>query len=290
MVIEQLPAPDVVVHGDAEVGEGPVLDRRTGRLVWVDITQGWLHQTDLGADRTDSVRFATMLGAALPRESEPGFVLAVSDGLGLWVPDGGLDLVDPCLPEPHLRFNDAKCDSRGRVWGGTNHLEFVPGEGRLRVWDGTGPSRVAAEGMTLPNGLGWSPDDRTMYLVDSFEYLLLRADFDADSGTVGELTTLTRVEPGYPDGLAVDVEGNIWVAVWDGWEVRRFNPRGQLTGVIRMPVAQPSSCAISDSGTLYITSARSGLDDAALATQPLAGSVFALDIGVAGVPVSAFKG
>lgn len=290
MSIEQLPTPEVVIPADAEVGEGPVLDRRTGGLVWVDITQGRLHQTDLTTGQTASAHFDTMLGAALPRADEPGFVLALAEGLALWTPDWGLDLVDPCLPEPHLRFNDAKCDSRGRVWGGTNHLEFVAGEGKLRVWDGDGPSQVRAAGLTLPNGLGWSPDDRTMYLCDSFEFLLLRADFDAESGTVGEFTTLTRVEPGYPDGLAVDAEGNIWVAVWDGWEVRRFSPAGELTGVIRMPVAQPSSCAISDDGTLYITSARAGLDDAALAVQPLAGSVFALDVGVPGVPVSAFRG
>jgi sugar lactone lactonase YvrE len=290
MGIEPFPAPEVVIPADAEVGEGPVLDRRTGRLAWVDITGGWLHQSDLATGETTSEHFDTMVGAALPRESEPGFMLAVAEGLGLWTPDGGFELVDPCLPEPHVRFNDAKCDSRGRAWGGTNHLEFVAGEGKVRVWDGTGVSKVQAEGLTLPNGLGWSPDDRTMYLADTFENVLLRADFDADAGAVGQFTPLCRVEGGYPDGLAVDADGNIWLAVWAGWEVRRFSPTGELTGAVRTPVAQPSSCAISDEGVLYVTSATSGLDAVARAVQPQAGSVFALSIGVAGVPVSAFKG
>jgi len=287
--VEQFPTPQVVVPATAEVGEGPVFDARTGRLAWVDITQGWIHQTDLSTLATESAHLDTMVGAAVPRKSGPGFAVAISEGLGVLV-DDELQLLDPCLPEPHLRCNDAKCDSRGRLWAGTNHLEFVAGAGALRRWDGESPSEVVASGFTLPNGLGWSPDDRTMYLVDSFEHQLLSADFDAETGEVGEFSVLCMLEGGYPDGLAVDADGNIWVAIWDGWEVRRISPAGELTGVIKMPVAQPSSCAIAEDGTLYITSATAGIDPDALAKQPDAGSIFTVSIGVAGVPVSAFRG
>ncbi|KAA1421798.1 SMP-30/gluconolactonase/LRE family protein [Nocardioides humilatus] len=290
MSVESLGAPEVVVPASAEVGEGPVLDSRTGNLVWVDITQGWLFQTELVTGATESEHFDTMVGAALPRTDEPGFLLAVSDGFGLWTPDGGLTMVDPCLAEPHLRFNDAKCDSRGRAWGGSLFMDFTPGGGELRRYDGTGPSTVHARGLTQPNGIGWSPDDQTMYLIDTQKYVLLRADFDADSGEVGEFSALCAVDGAYPDGLAVDLDGNIWIAMWDGWEVRRYSPAGEQTGVITMPVANASSCAISADGTLYITSANAGLSEEALAAQPLAGSVFAINIGVAGVPVSGFRG
>ena len=113
-------------------------------------------------------------------------------------------------------MNDAKCDSSGRLWAGSNHMEFEPGAGSLHRWDGLGPSVVQRTGFTLPNGLGWSPDDRTMYLVDSMNNRLLRAPFDADDGRVGEFSLLCTVEPGLPDGLTVDMDGNIWVAVWSG--------------------------------------------------------------------------
>lgn len=290
MTVQQLPTPQVVVEATAEVGEGPVLDRRTGMLAWVDITQGWLHQTDRATSVTHSTQFDTMVGAALPLAEAPGFLLAVSDGFGLWTPGGGLELVDPCLPDSYLRFNDAKCDSSGRAWGGSLHMEFLPGAGTLRRYDGSGPSTVHATGLTQPNGLGWSPDDATMYLIDTQQHVLMRADFDAAAGEVDDFTELCLLEGAYPDGLAVDAEGNIWIAMWDGWEVRRINPAGQQTGVIRMPVAQPTSCAISDDGILYVTSGSAGIDATARVQQPAAGSVFALDIGVPGVPVAAFAG
>lgn len=290
IAFETFAAPRVVIPATAEVGEGPVLDHRTGRLVWVDITQGWIHQTDLATGNTRSHHFPTMVGAAVPRQDGPGFAVAVAEGFGTVSAEGDLTVDEPCLPEPFLRSNDAKCDSRGRLWVGTNHLEFEPGAGRLHRWDGAGPSAVQAEGLILPNGLGWSPDDTVMYLVDSFANVLLRADFDAEAGAVGAFTELCRIEDGLPDGLAVDAQGDIWVAIWGGWEVRRFDPAGKQTGVVKMPVAQPSSCAISADGTLFVTSATSGLDPEARAAQPHAGSVFAVDIGVAGVPVSGFRG
>lgn len=281
--------PTVLIPAHTEVGEGPVLDPRTGELVWVDITRGELRVNDLASGAGSVVGLGTMLGAAVPRAARPGYAVAVAEGYG-FVVDGLLELTTPDLADPTLRSNDAKCDSRGRLWAGSNDLEFVPGRGQLRVWTGDGPSRVAADGFTLPNGIGWSPDDTRMYLVDSMTHLLHSAPFDADAGTVGEFTPLAEVGQGLPDGLAVDTEGCVWVAIWGGWQLQRFSPAGELLERVVMPVSQPSSCAFAADGTLIITSASAGLDDAARAAQPLAGSVFELATTVRGVPVASFAG
>lgn len=279
--------PDVVVRSQAEVGESPVWDHRSGRLCWVDINNGHLFQDDLSSG--DQIRWSldTLLGAVAPRADAEGFVVAVADGLGVCV-DGVLSVEDPVLPEPQRRMNDAKCDSSGRLWAGSTYLDFTPGVGALHRWDGTGPSTVMATGFALPNGLGWDAEDTVMYLVDSMNHQLLRATYDRDAGTIGTFTELCEVTAGLPDGLAVDVEGCVWVAVWGGHEVHRYDPAGRLIGRVPMPVEKPSSCAFGDDGTLYVTSASADIPEAQLLDQPLAGSVFALASGTQGVHVGKF--
>jgi sugar lactone lactonase YvrE len=285
--VEIFPQPDVVIRGRANVGEGPVFDRRTGRLCWVDIPNGLLLQSDLATGEQTRSTMDTMLGAVAPRAHDEGFAVAVSDGLGLFI-DGHLEVLDPVLPEPTRRMNDAKCDSRGRLWAGSTHMEFVPGVGALHRWDGAGPSELMTDGFILPNGLGWSPDDTVMYLADSMAGQLLAATYGAEDGEVGEFAPLCAIDSGLPDGLAVDTDGCVWVAVWGAYEVRRYSPSGELVGRVPMPVEKPSSCAFGDDGTLYITSASADLSEAQLEQQPLAGSVFALDTRTHGVPVEPF--
>lgn len=281
------PTPDVVVRAHATVGEGPVFDRRSGRLCWVDIDNGILYEEDLAAGHQTSWSTGTLLGAVAPRRQEPGFVVAVADGLGYLV-EGELTLAAPILPEPHRRMNDAKCDSRGRLWAGSTTMKFVPGAGALHRWDGSEPSAVVAEGFTLPNGLGWTASDDVMYLADSMRGVLLSAPYYPDEGDVGSFTEVCAVDGGLPDGLAVDVEGCAWVAIWGGHEVRRYDPRGQVVGRIPMPVEKPSSCAFGDDGSLYITSATADIAPQDLSNQPLAGSVFAVSTNTHGVPVEPF--
>ncbi|MGY6498222.1 MAG: SMP-30/gluconolactonase/LRE family protein [Microcella sp.] len=285
MTAHELASPDVIIDATDAVGEGPVIDPRTGALVRVDIVAGGLHEVDLATGRSTSLIVPTLLGAVAPRSSHPGFAAAVSDGFGVIV-DGELTVIDRCLPEPDLRMNDAKSDARGRLWAGSCALDFQPGRGRLHRWDGDTPSVIAATGRVLPNGLGWSPDSRRMYLADSMTHEVLVADFDLDGGAVGEFRPWVRVESGLPDGLAVDQDGAVWVAVWGGSEVLRFAPDGELVARVPMPVSQPSSCTIAADGTLYITSARAGLSEEALLLEPRAGSVFALAVGVPGVPIA----
>jgi sugar lactone lactonase YvrE len=285
---EVFPQPDLLIGAEASVGEGPVIDPRTGRLCWVDILEGLLYENDLAAGSQHVASLGTIVGAAVPREREEGFAVAVADGLGFWSA-GRLTVADLALPEPHRRMNDAKCDSRGRLWAGSTHMEFAAGAGALHRWDGCSPSITVANGLTLPNGLGWNPQDTTMYLIDSMTSTVLAAPYDADDGQLGEFAPLCHVDPGLPDGLAVDVDGSIWIAIWGGSAIHRYNASGELTGTVPMPVTQPSSCAFGDDGTLYITTARHGLTAEELHDQPHAGSVFALATTTCGVPIQTFR-
>ncbi|PDQ36242.1 MAG: hypothetical protein B5766_01840 [Candidatus Lumbricidophila eiseniae] len=291
MTVTNSSEPRVVVRAHAAVGEGPAFDARTGRLIWVDITGGYLFENDLTTGAQNTVHVDTMIGAAVPRASQPGFAVAASDGYGFII-DGTLTLTAPDFPQANYRSNDAKCDSRGRLWAGSNHMEFVPGEGALRVWEGHGASRIVHEGLTLPNGLGWNSDDTEFYLADSITRRLYVAPFDATAGRIGELTILREFteSDGLPDGLAVDIAGCLWVAMWGGSQVLRINRAGEIIERVPMPCTQPSSCAFGADGTLYITSAATGLSQEDLAAQPDAGSVFAVSTSTRGVPVAAFAG
>lgn len=284
-MLQALPAPDVFVRDRASVGEGPLVDGRTGDLVWVDIPAGELHRVPLGGGLHRTVRIGMNLGAVAVRE-RGGYVAAVRDGLG-FVDDDGLSLVEPVLLQSEFRMNDAKCDRSGRFWAGATTMDFQPGRGTLLCWDPASGVRQVLDGLTLPNGLGWSPDDATFYLADSMTNVLLTAPFDRDAGTLGELRPLVAVEDGLPDGLCVDDEGHIWLAVWGAGEVRRYDPVGRPVSVVTLPVSQPSSCAFGPDGTLYITSAAEATSPD---REPLAGSVFALPTDYRGAPVGSFRG
>ncbi len=279
--------PDVIIAGDAQVGEGPVFDARTGRLVWVDINEGMIFENDLETGEQTRTKLDTLVGAVAPRATRDGFAVAVSDGFG-FVTDGVLEVADPVLPESFRRMNDAKVDSRGRMWAGSNHMELVPGIGALHRWDGVGPSVTLASGLTLPNGLGWNAEDSLMYLADSFAHTLSVSPFHPDEGVIDGFRPLVTFDDDLPDGLTIDVDGFLWVAIWGGSQIRRYSASGELTDVIPMPVPQPSSCAFGEDGTLYITSARAGLSDEELADAPLSGSVFAISTTTHGVPIHSF--
>lgn len=287
--IEAFAQPDIVIESEAAVGEGPVWDHRTGRLCWVDLTNGLLFENDLASGEQRRSNLDMMIGAIAPRAEEEGFAVAVADGFGFWN-QGELTIVDLALPEPYRRMNDAKCDSFGRLWAGSTHMDLLSGAGILHRWDGEDPNMEVAGGFTLPNGIGWSPTDDVMYLVDSMRHQILRTAYHAEEGEVDEFTQLCAIESGLPDGLAIDADGCIWLAIWGGSEVRRYNPVGDLVGIVPMPVSQPSSCAFSEDGTLFITSARAGLSIEDLEKQPHAGSVFALPTTTRGVPVHPFEG
>jgi sugar lactone lactonase YvrE len=289
---------ELVVDARADVGEGPVWDDRCGRLLWVDITPGLLHTLDPRSGSTTAHPAGQALGSVAMR-ARGGLVLALRDGLhALHAADAIAGPIEPLLPidadRPLLSLNDSACDSAGRLWVGSVSDGEEPGSGRLYRVDPDLRVTPVLDGTTLANGIGWSPDERTMYFVDSTALTVFAFDYDLSTGTPTGRRVLARTaEPlGLPDGLAVDEEGFVWVAYWGGWCVRRYAPDGSLNRVVELPVAQVSSCGFGgdDLGDLYVTTAAFELGPGELARQPAAGGLFRLRPGNKGLPAHRFGG
>jgi sugar lactone lactonase YvrE len=278
---------DVVVRTRATLGEGPCWDH--GTLLWVDLSSGTLHRSDPSAGRDDVRELGGVLGAVVPTTDERLAVIT-GEGFGL-LDDAGLTVVDPITQSPAMRMNDGKCDHAGRFWAGSTGYGFPEGGGSLHVWTYGSPSRIADTGYTLPNGIGWSPDNTAMYVVDSLRREVYVYDFDLQTGEIANRRTFHTFGPsdGLPDGLAVDAQGGLWIAFYGGSCIRHVDESGALVGVARMPVPQPTSCAFGDGTDLYVTSARDGLTTERLVEHPLSGSVLRLDAGVTGCVVSSFS-
>lgn len=267
------------------VGEGPVW--HAGMLHWVDILGGLIHRGDPATATVTTDEVPTLVGAAVPASSG-GYVVACTEGFGT-VRDGTLDVRNAILPDG-IRMNDAKCDPLGRLWAGSNAMEFDSGAGTLHLLRPDWTTEVVLTGMTLPNGMGWSPDGATFYLIDSYAFELYEFGFSAAGIDVGSRRVVASFDPaeGMPDGMCVDAEGGLWVARWGGARVDLLTPDGVPRRSVKIPAAQPSSCAFggADLDVLYVTSAREGLP---LDASGPDGSVFVLDDpGVRGLPVGGF--
>ncbi|MFF8871041.1 SMP-30/gluconolactonase/LRE family protein [Streptomyces massasporeus] len=261
---------EVAVRAEAELGEGPTWDAATGRLLWIDILGSRLHTYDPATGRRAVRRTEQHIGAVKPRAGG-GLVLNLRDGVGLLDPDGGFRWLHH-EPVPGRRANDAAVAPDGTLWTGTMRYDEAPGGGTLSRVTGDGSVDVVLDDVAVSNGTGWSPDGRLMYYIDS---PTRRIDvFDHADGRITGRRALAEIEEGagFPDGLTVDAEGCVWVALWQGSAVRRYTPDGELDRVIELPVPLVTACAFggADLSDLYITTARVGL------TRPpaLAGSLF----------------
>jgi len=257
------PTVSIAAQASARVGEGPVWDRARDRLHWVDILAGAVHTSDLHTGETTSVVVPTLVGAAVPR-AFGGFVAATTEGFAVISGTGELD-VRCAILDVGSRMNDAKCDARGRLWAGSTDMDFRPGRGLLHVLEPDWTTRVVLEGLTLPNGMGWSPSGDTFYLIDTIEAVLYAYAFDVDKGQLHEPRPIRRFDPeaGLPDGMCVDSEGRLWVAMWGGRRLMCFTPAGEELLAVRVPVRQPTSCAFAGPGLarLTVTTAREGLEE-----------------------------
>ncbi|MGW6542324.1 SMP-30/gluconolactonase/LRE family protein [Streptomyces massasporeus] len=261
---------EVAVREEAELGEGPTWDAAAGRLLWIDILGSRLHTYDPATGRRAVRRTEQHIGAVKPRAGG-GLVLNLRDGIGLLDPDGGFRWLHH-EPVPGRRANDAAVAPDGTLWTGTMRYDEAPGGGTLSRVTADGSVDVVLDDVAVSNGTGWSPDGRLMYYIDS---PTRRIDvFDHADGRITGRRTLVEIEEsaGFPDGLTVDAEGCVWVALWQGSAVRRYTPDGELDRVIELPVPLVTACAFggADLSDLYITTARVGL------TEPsaLAGSLF----------------
>jgi sugar lactone lactonase YvrE len=293
MAGSESPGVDAVTSIRAEVGEGPVWDDGERILWWVDLLAGFVHRTDPQTGETTTRRYGRPVGSVALRRGG-GHVLADRDGFCLLAGDGSVDRQIAFLPDGH-RMNDAKVDPAGRFLAGSAEFGFAPQAGALHSLEPDGSRRVLLDGLTLPNGLGWSPDGDRFYLVDSEQGWLRSWSYDPGDGSLGparDLVLFTR--PGeVPDGLCVDAQGALWVAIWGGSRVERYSPDGDLLATLQLPVTQPSSCAFGGAGliTLFITSAHRGLAKGGTPIDgALDGALLATVPGASGVPTSFFEG
>ncbi|MEU7058677.1 SMP-30/gluconolactonase/LRE family protein [Streptomyces sp. NPDC046197] len=277
---------EVAVRARAELGEGPTWDAKAGLVLWVDILSSRVHTYDPASGRRTVRTTGQHVGAAKPRAGG-GLVLNLRDGVGLVDPDGTFRMLHR-EPVPGRRGNDAAIAPDGSLWAGTMRYDEAPGGGTLFRITGDGSVEVVLDDVTVSNGIGWSPDGRRMYYIDS---PTRRIDvFDHDRGRVANRRQWALVEEGagFPDGLTVDAEGCVWVALWDGGAIRRYTPAGELDRVVGLPVDHPTACAFggADLTDLYVTTARTGLS----APHPLSGSLLVLPDAGKGLPQPAFAG
>lgn len=280
------PRLEVAVREHAALGEGPTWDPATGRLIWVDILSARIHTYDPATGRRTVMATEQHVGAAKPRAGG-GLVVNLRDGIGLYDADGAFRwLVHDA--EPGRRGNDAAVAPDGALWAGTMRYDDSEVGGSL--------TRVAPDGKAtrvLPlvacsNGTAWSPDGRLMYYIDTPTRRIDVLDVDGEQVVNRRPFATVEEGAGFPDGLTVDAEGTVWVALWDGAALRRYTADGTLERTVELPVRRPTSCAFGgrELRDLYISTARGGLD----APHPLSGSLLVLPDAGQGMPGTAFAG
>ncbi len=285
---------ELVVPARAELGEGPTWDPGRSVLWWVDITAGLVHRHEPGGIPDAVTDVGSPVGAVLHRRGG-GLVVALADRLAALDPDTGV--LEPLLdlePSAGRRSNDAKVDPAGRLWLGRMAIDAAPGAGTLVRVEPDRSVTPMLDGLAIPNGLDWSPDGRTMYFVDSAWGEVRAYPFDPPTGSMGEGHPLVRLggDGALPDGLTVDGEGFLWVAIWGGGCVVRVAPDGSVAGRVGLPASQVTSCAFGgpDLGDLYITTARERFTPEDDAREPLAGGLFRCRPGVTGRAPFTFAG
>lgn len=284
-----------VVDCKNALGEGAVWCAREQVLWWIDISSPTLWRFAPRTGRVEHWPLPKRPGSIALRQ-DSGLLVAFQRGFAtLDVAGGEPNWRDvPGLALGEERFNDGKADRAGRFWIGTLDRKVGSAIGRLYRLDPGYAITQMDSGFTVSNGIGWSPDDRIMYFTDTSSRRIYRYDFDADSGKIANRRVFVEAEPGHggPDGMTVDAEGYVWSAQFDRWCIHRYAPDGRLDRSIRMPVQRPTTCMFggADLATLYVTSTRVNLAADALAAQPQAGGVFALNVGVLGLPEPRFRG
>jgi sugar lactone lactonase YvrE len=282
------------VRNQAVLGEAPVWDPQRMCLVWVDIIGESIHFFDPDTNEDRVVRVGQPIGSVAPRK-RGGLVAATSNGISVLASNGRLEsLVGIALDTSRLRMNDGKCDLAGRYWTGTMALDHRTPDSCLYRIGADLKMTTMLTSIVVSNGLGWSPDNRKLYYNDTVARHIDMFDFDLITGAVQNRSHLVEFSerPGWPDGMAVDEQGYLWIAVWGGWSVRRYRPDGFLDSIVKLPVAKVTSCCFGGRNLteLYITTSRYELTDVELAQQPLAGSLFRFNPRVTGLPTGHFAG
>jgi len=282
--------PEIIHDAKATLGEGPAWDSKTDTLYWVDILEKRVHYHRDGED--GFIQLDKMPGCLAPTKDENLLVAARASILKL-KPASGKQTHLASVTEPaNNRFNDGKCDPAGRFLAGTMNMDEKTPSGALYSFDGQSVTKLL-DGIRISNGLAWSPDFKTFYYIDTPTRQVKAFDYDLSTGQIANPRVGITVPKflGWPDGMTSDVEGNLWIAMWGGAQVTRWNPHtGQLLEGISLPAKNVTSCAFGGENLneLYITSACVGLNDADLAAYRYSGSLMRVTTKVQGVPTFEF--
>ena len=280
----------------ALLGEGPIWDARTQTLYWIDILNKRVY-----AEGNILAQLDDFIGCIAPRQNG-GLILTQRFGFAslevdpvISSPQGKLTpLASPENEPTNNRFNDGKCDPHGRFLAGTMDMGESDPTGSLYSFDGKSVTKLLGN-VTISNGMTWSPDHKTFYYIDTPTREVKAFDYDLETGAIANPRVAVRVTEslGWPDGMTSDMQGNLWIAMWGGAQVTKWNPNtGELLEQIPVPAKNVSSCIFGGKNLneLYLTSARKGLDEATLAEYPLTGGVFRLETNVEGMPTFEFTG
>lgn len=285
-------SPRNVLDARARLGESPLWHAIEQKLFWVDVYNHRVHQFDPATGQNRYFDTREVVSAVAPY-SPDHLLIALRDSLAqMDIQTGEINpLVQLALSnQGDSRCNDGKCDPQGRFWIGT--CSDTSGQAALYRYDPDGSLQVMETGLTISNGLGWSPDGSTFYLTDSFQHKIFAYDFDGTTGSISHRRVLIDLsqESVEPDGLTIDTQGNIWSALWDGWAVACFDPTGQLICRVKLPVPRPTSVTFGGPNLtdLYITSACVGLSQKQVQECHTAGDLFCLTTFAKGRPTYGF--
>lgn len=285
-------------------GESPVWSAEEQALYWCDVMAPALHRFEPATGRHQSWPLPALTGSIAVRQ-RGGLVAATRAGfVFIDMPSGKVTpIVNPEAQLLDNTFNDGRCDPQGRFWAGSSWLgpggryQDAPTQptGTIYRLDPDLSCHAMVPGIGETNTFAWSPDERTFYFGDSSRAAVIyAADWDGDTGTFRNKREFVRTNlgSGVHDGSAIDEDGCLWTTFWEGWRIVRYTPEGRIDRTIDLPVERPTSCTFggTDLRTLYLTTAHWYLSDAALAEQPLAGQLLAIDVGVRGIPDRPFAG
>lgn len=284
----------ILLNAQARLGEGAIWHPTEQKLYWVDIEGKMLHVFDPESGEDKSFDVTERIGTVVPTMAG-GAILALQNGIALFDLSTG-EMAHKLDPEEHIpgnRFNDGKCDPMGNLWVGSMALDEKDPVGSVYKVKPDFSFEKMISGVTVSNGICWSLDGDVMYYIDSPTRRVVAYDFRMDKASISNPRTVIKVADhmGFPDGMTIDQNGMLWVALWGGAAVGCWNPKtGELIRKIEVPAPHVTSCAFGGKNLdkLYITSARQGLSQAQLDKYPHSGDLFVAEVGIGGVEADLF--